>query len=80
MQHFTGKQYIKIAIANAFGLDKELFEDRIKWVEAKTMEELHALVEDADEPAIYLGALLAVSLQVLSVLVVEQISILTLLM
>ncbi|CAA0365558.1 conserved hypothetical protein [Alteromonas alvinellae] len=59
MEKFTGKQYIKIAIANAFGLDKLLFEQRIKWVEAKTMEELHALVEDADEPAIYLGALLA---------------------
>lgn len=59
MEQFTGKQYIKIAIANAFGLDKELFATRIKWVEDKTMEELHALVEDADEPAIYLGALLA---------------------
>ncbi|KXJ61655.1 MAG: hypothetical protein AXW14_08570 [Alteromonas sp. Nap_26] len=59
MTEFTGKQYIKIAIANAFGMDKELFEDRIEWVESQTMEELHARVEEADEPAIYLGALLA---------------------
>ncbi|WP_269519490.1 DNA-directed RNA polymerase [Alteromonas sp. BMJM2] len=59
MELFTGKQYVKIALANAFGLDKELFQTRLDWVETKSMDELHALVHDADEPAIYLGALLA---------------------
>jgi hypothetical protein len=59
MQTFTGKEYVKIAIANAFGMDKELFQTRIDWVDNHSIEELYAKVEEADEPAIYYGALLA---------------------
>ncbi|QPG06951.1 hypothetical protein IT774_07560 [Salinimonas marina] len=59
MKEFKGVEYIKIAVANAFGLDKELFEDRIKWVDSKDMQALHGLVDDADEPAIYKAALFA---------------------
>lgn len=33
MRKFTGLDYIRIAIANAFGMDKDLWEDRIWWVD-----------------------------------------------
>jgi hypothetical protein len=33
MQTFTGIQYIKIAIANAFGLDRKSFDFRLQWVD-----------------------------------------------
>jgi len=59
MQTFTGKDYVRIAIANAYGLDKELFETRIEWVSSKSMEELYALVEKADEPPIMYAGILA---------------------
>lgn len=58
MQEFTGYQYIKIDIANHYGLDKKLFEDRILWVEDH-MHELEALVEDADARPLYLAAVMA---------------------
>ncbi|AYA64302.1 DNA-directed RNA polymerase [Alteromonas sp. RKMC-009] len=59
MQTFTGTEYVKIAIANAYGMDKDLFEDRIEWVSSKSMEELYALVPAADEPPIMYAGILA---------------------
>ena len=57
MQTFTAFQYIKLDIANSFGLDKELFEDRLNWFEANK-NNLSGLVDDADEPAqFYAGKL-----------------------
>lgn len=58
MQTFTGYQYIKIDIANHYGLDKEVFEDRIQWVDDH-YHELESLVNDADTPALYLAAVIA---------------------
>lgn len=57
MEIFTAFQYIKLDIANSFGLDKELFEDRLNWFEANK-DNLSGLVDDADEPAqFYAGKL-----------------------
>ena len=64
MQTFTGGQYIKIAMANAFGLDKDLFETRIEFADGlisnnilhdKSFRDVH--VDNADEPALFLAAL-----------------------
>jgi hypothetical protein len=45
MQIFTAWQYLLIEVANHFGLDKFLFEDRIKWAE----DHLHNLEEFIDQ-------------------------------
>ena len=58
MQTFTGIEYIKIAIANAYGLDKELFEDRINWVNTN-IDVLDTLVHDADEPPLFMAGVIA---------------------
>ena len=46
MKNFTGWQYLLIDCANHFGLDKELFENRILWVE-KNLDRLEELADDA---------------------------------
>ena len=58
MQTFTGFQYIKIDIANQYGLDKETFEDRILWVDDH-MNELEVLVTDASSRPQYIAAVMA---------------------
>lgn len=58
MQQFTAFQYIKLDIANSFGLDKELFDGRIKWFE-ENKNNLANLVNDADEPAQFYAGMLA---------------------
>ena len=45
MQIFTAWQYLLIEVANHFGLDKFLFEDRIKWAE----DHLHNLEKFIDQ-------------------------------
>lgn len=52
MQKFTGWEYMLINLANTFGLDKELFDVRIKWAE-DNLHQLESLVDQADEPALY---------------------------
>ena len=47
MQTFTGYQYIKIDVANHFGLDKETFEDRIQWVDTH-IDDLEDFTTSAD--------------------------------
>lgn len=58
MQRYTGKQYLKIDIANNFGLDKANWDDRISWFdlhEANLLEK----VKEADEPALMYAGILA---------------------
>jgi len=57
MQTFTGIEYIKIDLANHFGLDKEVYETRIQWVDDN--EDNLETITDADEPAMFAGALMA---------------------
>jgi len=58
MQTFTGYQYIKIDVANHYGLEKETFDSRIKWVDMH-MNELEALVDEASSRPLYVAAVMA---------------------
>ena len=58
MQHFTGYQYLLIDIANAFGLDKMLFEERIQWA-TEHLGELESLADKAETKPLYLKAVQA---------------------
>lgn len=59
MQRFTGWQYMLIDLANAYGLDKELFETRIDWAE-RHMHELEQIAGAADEYPLYCKAVMAI--------------------
>lgn len=52
MQLFTANEYLKIDIANAYGLDKDDWDDRISWFNAHE-HELEKLQKEAESPAIY---------------------------
>lgn len=58
MMKFTGLDYIKIAIANAFGLDKETWDTRLAWVNNNTLV-LNQYISSAAEPLLYEKAVLA---------------------
>jgi len=58
MKTFTGYEYLLIDIANQFGLDKLLFEDRIQWVKTN-MDKLESLEVDADNKPLYQKAVMA---------------------
>lgn len=58
MKEFTGYQYLLIDIANNFGLDKELFENRIIWAETN-LNNLEQLVDKADNKPQYIKAVMA---------------------
>lgn len=57
-QEFTGKEYLKIDIANNFGLDKNKWDNRIAWFDANESQ-LHSLVPQAEEPALFYAGILA---------------------
>lgn len=58
MQTFTGYEYVLIDIANNYGLDKELFEDRIDWCN-RHMHELEAIAGAADNYPLYCKGVMA---------------------
>jgi len=58
MKTFTGYQYLLIDIANQFGLDKKLFEERIQWA-TEHLDELESFTTKADKPALYIKAVMA---------------------
>jgi hypothetical protein len=62
MQQFTGKQYLQIDIANAFGKDKWTWDERLDWFKVywPTMQgNFVAACKEADEPAQALAGLMA---------------------
>lgn len=52
MQLFTGMQYLKIDVANQFGLDKEDWDVRLDWFD-KNESDLLSLQKQAEEPAMF---------------------------
>ena len=58
---FTGWQYLLIDAANHWGLDKELFETRIKWAEENLSKlDTPAFIEKADVKPLYIKAVMAI--------------------
>lgn len=51
-QEFTGREYLKIDIANNYGLDQESWDQRIAWFDVNEYQ-LDALVGKADQPALF---------------------------
>lgn len=62
MQRFSGLEYIKIDIANCYGMDKLTWEDRIGWVDHHMNHgSLVDQVDTADEPVLMAKALRAMT-------------------
>lgn len=59
MTKFSSLDYIKIDIANQYGmsLDKKTFKQRIAWV--NSVKDLRSKVKDAEKPAQFYAAILA---------------------
>lgn len=58
MQLFTGKQYLKIDIANSFGLDRKDWDERIAWFDENEPNLLN-LLKEAKEPAMFFAGICA---------------------
>lgn len=58
MQLFSGKQYLQMDIASAFGLDNTEWENRLAWFE-KHKDCLDDMLKQAKEPAMYFAAVQA---------------------
>lgn len=59
MTNYTPWQYMLIDLANAFGLDKKLFGERIEWAEAN-LYDLESFADKADSKPLYMKAVLAI--------------------
>lgn len=59
MQTFSGFQYLLIDASNNFGLDKELFETRIKWAEDH-LHNLEAMVDTAENKPRFQKSIMAI--------------------
>lgn len=57
-QTFTGKEYLKIDIANNYGLDKKKWRERISWFD-ENQDKLEDLIKDAEEPALFFAGVQA---------------------
>jgi len=57
MNCFSAVEYLKIDIANQYGLDKKSFKQRIAWVDS--VKNLRSKVYQAEKPAQYLAAVMA---------------------
>lgn len=60
MDKFTGFEYLKIDVANSFGLDKENWDTRINWFN-ENQHNLVNMINEADEPAMFFAGLNAVN-------------------
>lgn len=58
METYTPIEYLKIDLANQYGLDKQQFEDRIAWVDRNQVN-LEAMVEHAEDRYRFAAALIA---------------------
>lgn len=52
----SGLRYLKIDIANAFGLDKQSYDERIAFVDKRSVNELLSIIEHAESPYEYRNA------------------------
>jgi hypothetical protein len=59
MKTFTGWEYLLIDLANQFGHDKMVFEDRITWA-SENMDKLEDLADQAETKPLYMKAMQAV--------------------
>lgn len=57
-QTMTPREYLKVDIANNFGLDKELWSDRIKWFD-ENESKLEQFAQAADAPSLYSAGVFA---------------------
>lgn len=58
LQEYTPYEWLMIDIANHMGLDKELYEPRMDWVD-ENYDNLESFTDKADKPELYLAAVLA---------------------
>lgn len=59
MRQFTAWQYLMIDVANAWGLDKKLFEERIEWAQSN-IDKLEELADQAETKPLYHKAVMAI--------------------
>lgn len=59
MKTFTPFEYLLIDVANQYGLDKKLYEQRIDWAQ-ENLDKLETLVDEAETPNMYWKAVDAV--------------------
>ena len=52
MQLLTAKEYLKVDIANNYGLDKKTWDERISWFDENEANLLN-LVDEAEESALF---------------------------
>ncbi|WBQ32483.1 RNA polymerase 2 [Erwinia phage Kuerle] len=58
MQQFNGIEYLKIDVANSFGLDKKKWNERLAWFN-ENEHQLDSLIEQADSPAMFFAGVQA---------------------